>query len=382
MNQPPDFLALAGSLIATPSVSSVNAQWDQSNLAVIELLHDWFSTLGFHVEIVPIPGVDNKSNLIASAGHGDKGLVLSGHTDTVPFNEELWTSDPFKLIEREQKLYGLGSADMKSYFAFIIEAVRDLDLTKLKQPLTIIATADEESSMCGAQAIKDLGRQLGRYAVIGEPTNLKPISMHKGITMESIRVEGQSGHSSDPSLGNNALEGMYLVIDELMQWRQALQEKYQNPAFAVPVPTMNLGHIHGGDNPNRICGHCELQIDLRPLPGMALPALRNEMDRRIQGRLKDTGLSVQITPLFNGIEPMQTPSDSAIVKAVEKLTGTPSGAVAFGTEGPFFNAMGMDTVIMGPGSIDQAHQPDEYLPLDHIKPGVELIKSLIKKFCL
>ena len=127
-------------LIAAPSVSSINPQWDQSNKAVIELLSGWLETLGFRVEILEIPGCPDKWNLLASAGKGPDGLLLSGHTDTVPYDDQRWLSDPFRLSEREQRLYGLGSSDMKSFFALVIEAVRELDLSRLRQPLMIIAT--------------------------------------------------------------------------------------------------------------------------------------------------------------------------------------------------------------------------------------------------
>ncbi|RDH82024.1 MAG: acetylornithine deacetylase [endosymbiont of Escarpia spicata] len=378
----PNLMEMTRTLIAAPSVSSVNPSWDMGNQPVIEVLSSWLETLGFKIEIVPIPGHRNKSNLVASAGSGSEGLVLSGHTDTVPFDEEKWHSDPLQLIERDNRFYGLGTTDMKGFFAVVIEAIRELPLHNLKQPLTLIATADEESTMCGAQALVDLHRRLGRHALIGEPTGLKPIRTHKGISMESIRLTGRSGHSSDPSLGVNALEGMHRVIGEVLQWRDDLQQRYRNPAFEVEVPTINLGHIHGGDNPNRICGQCELQFDLRPLPGMVLSDLRAEISTRIDRLLVDSGLAWEMVPVFAGIPAMETPKGAAIVQAVESLTGFPAGAVAFGTEGPYLNEMGMETVICGPGHIDQAHQPDEYLPLEHIQPAIKLIQSLVKRFCL
>jgi len=378
----PQIIDAISQLIATPSVSSVNPSWDQSNLLVIEHLHSWFSDLGFAVETFEVPDHPGKFNLLASAGQGSDGLVLSGHTDTVPFDENRWSQSPFKLTEKDQRLYGLGSCDMKGFFAFIMEAVRDIDLHKLKQPLIIIATADEESSMCGAKALKPKYQRLGRHCVIGEPTQLKPIRMHKGILMEGIRLTGQSGHSSDPSLGNNALEGMHTVIADILAWRDDLQQRHHNPAFKIAVPTLNLGHIHGGDNPNRICGHCELHIDLRPLPGMPIDDLREELSTRLGNRLADSNLRLEFIPLFDGIPAMETPAEAAIVKAAEAMTGYQAQAVAFGTEGPYFNEMGMESIIMGPGSIDQAHQPDEYLALDQIKPGLKILKDLIKQFCL
>ncbi|MES9950941.1 MAG: acetylornithine deacetylase [Candidatus Thiodiazotropha sp.] len=369
-------------LINAASVSSVNPAWDMSNREVIEHLESWFDALGFRTEVLTIPGHPDKFNLIASAGQGDEGLVLSGHTDTVPFDEAKWHSDPLKLQERDGRFYGMGSADMKGFFAVMIEAIREVPLQHLKQPLVIIATADEESTMCGAKSLTGLHRRLGRHAIIGEPTDMKPVRLHKGISMESIRINGKSGHSSDPSLGVNALDAMYQALGEVIQWRSELQQRYQNQAFKVAFPTINLGHIHGGDNPNRICGQCELQFDLRPLPGMSLDNLRGELRQRLSKCLHDADLNWEMTPVFDGIPAMETPREAAIVQAVEQLTGAESGAVAFATEGPFFNSMGMQTVICGPGSIEQAHQPDEYLPLKHIQPAINLIQSLIRQFCL
>jgi acetylornithine deacetylase len=369
-------------LIASPSVSSVNPQWDQGNRGVIELLEQWFSDLGFRCEILPIDGYPGKYNLVASAGSGPEGLVLSGHTDTVPFDESNWHQSPFRLTERDNRFYGLGTCDMKGFFALVLDAVRDLDLNSLQQPLTIIATADEESTMCGALAIRDLAGHLGRHVVIGEPTNLRPIHMHKGMYSQRLRIVGHSGHSSNPSLGNNAMEGMHKAMAELLAWRTELQQRYRNPLFEVEVPTINLGHIHGGDNPNRICGSCELQFDFRPLPGMDYDDLYAEIEQRIVERLKDSVLDVRLERLFDGIPPMQTPATAAIIRAAEELTGHAPECVAFGTEGPYFNAMGMETVILGPGDIAQAHQPDEYIALERLQPMVTILKQLIRRFCL
>ncbi len=369
-------------LIAEPSVSSFSADRDQSNVRVIDLLEDWLHHLGFKTEKLAVPGCPGKFNLIATAGSGPDGLVLAGHTDTVPFDDKRWHTDPFELTERDNRLYGLGSSDMKGFFALVLEAVRDLDISKLRQPLVILATADEECSMSGARALADAQRQLGRHAVIGEPTGLKPIRLHKGITMECIRITGRSGHSSNPSLGNNALDGMSLVLAEILQWRNELTAAYSNPLFEVTTPTINLGHIHGGDNPNRICAQCELHIDIRPLPGMDLDELRRELDLRLQHALRTTGLKLERSSLFGGVPAFETPASAAIVKAAERLTGHSAEAVAFGTEGPFLQQLGMDTIIMGPGSIDQAHQPDEFMAMDQIEPGITLLKQLIHRFCM
>jgi acetylornithine deacetylase len=378
----PNLLTMMGEIIALPSVSSVSPEYDQGNRAVVERLGEWLEGLGFAVELLPLPNRPDKANLIATLGRGPGGLILAGHTDTVPYDAPLWRHDPLRLIEVDGRLYGLGSADMKGFFPLVIEAVRRFQAQDLAQPLIVLATADEESSMEGAKALVAMGRPRARYAVIGEPTNLIPVRMHKGIMMEGIRLTGRSGHSSDPSLGVSALEGMYRVLGELLAWREELQAQHHNPQFRVPVPTLNLGRIHGGDNPNRICGVCELHIDLRPLPGMDLEALRATLRARLATTLAGSDLGLEVFPLFCGTPALETSADSPLVRTAEILTGTPAEAVAFATEGPYLQQLGADTVILGPGNIAQAHQPDEYLALDRLQPTVDLLSALVGRFCV
>lgn len=369
-------------LISTPSVSSVDKSLDQGNIAVIEHLADWLDDSGFKVEVMPLPGDRKKANLIATLGSGTGGLVMSGHTDTVPHDEGKWKHDPFSLTQADQRLYGLGTSDMKAFLALAIEASRELRAGDLKEPLILLATADEETSMAGAKALVDRKLPRARHAVIGEPTGLRPVRMHKGILMESIHLQGRSGHSSDPALGNSALEAMYTVIGALREWRNELQKKHSDPSFAVPVPTLNLGHIHGGDNPNRICPECELHIDLRPLPGMDLQELRGELQQRVLTALRDNGIQVSFESLFDGIPAMETPASATIVQLAEKLAGHGAEAVAFGTEAPYLSQLGMETVVLGPGDIDQAHQPDEYLALDRLAPTIDILKQMVNTVCI
>ena len=192
------------------------------NRPVIDALANWLEPLGFDVKVMPLKTQPHKANLIATLGTGTGGLVLAGHTDTVPCDDALWQSDPFALTERDNRLYGLGSADMKGFFAIAIEAIKPLLDSKLKAPVIILATADEESSMDGARALVKDDLLGARYAIVGEPTGLKPIYAHKGIMMESIVIEGRSGHSSNPLLGNNAMEAMHEVITELLTLRLSL----------------------------------------------------------------------------------------------------------------------------------------------------------------
>jgi acetylornithine deacetylase len=236
--------------------------------------------------------------------------------------------------------------------------------------------------MSGARALAQAGKLKARRAVIGEPTGLKPVFLHKGMMMERLRLTGRAGHSSNPALGNSALEAMHQIVGELLAFRSELQQRHQNSAFEIAVPTLNLGCIHGGDNPNRICGHCELDFDLRPLPGMALEQLREQIQQRLQPLAQSCGVELELQTLFPGIPAFDNARDAELVQLAERLTGHNAESVAFGTEAPFLQQLGMDTIVMGPGSIDQAHQPDEYLALDQIQPCVDILKQLIADSCL
>jgi len=261
-------------------------------------------------------------------------------------------------------------------------AMADLDLEKLRQPLLILGTCDEESTMAGAKELMVSGRSLGRHALIGEPTGLKPIHMHKGVMFETIRLQGRAGHSSDPAMGINALEGMNTVINALIQWRRVLQERESNSAFHVPGPTLNLGRIRGGDNPNRICAECELSIDIRLLPTMDIEETRAELRQTVLKAVDGTGLEAEFDCIFPGTPGMDTDRDAGIIRYAEELTGVPAGTVAFGTEGPYLNAMGMETVVLGPGDIAQAHQANEFLALERIEPMIKIVQQMIGRFCL
>ncbi|MDY6983786.1 MAG: acetylornithine deacetylase [Pseudomonadota bacterium] len=376
-----DFYQLFDSLLRLPSISSANPALDMGNRTVVELLAGRFAALGFACELVDIPGQPHKANLIATKGSGPGGLVLAGHTDTVPFDEPLWQMNPLQLTEKDGRLYGLGSTDMKGFFAVAYEALKAFTDAEFKQPLIVVATADEESSMDGARALVQLGRPLARYAIIGEPTGLRPVNRHKGVMMERLHVQGQSGHSSNPALGKNALEAMHAMIAELLKLRTELQAKYRDPHFTLDVPTLNLGVIHGGDNPNRICGHCRLEFDVRLMPGMRSVLLRDEIRGRIEPIAAQHGVSFTFTPLFPGVEAFAN-DQTALLQACEKLTGHNAQSVAYGTEAPFFQQLGMDTLVLGPGSIDVAHQPNEYMGLDQVQPCIALLQGLVQRFCL
>lgn len=367
-------------LIEIPTISSLQPEYDLSNKALIELLASWLVDFGFKTEIIKVEGSREKYNLLATFGEGEGGLLLAGHTDTVPFDEGRWQFDPLKLTEKDGKFYGLGVADMKGFFAFVVDVVSQLDLSKLTKPLRILATADEETTMLGARTFAQHAHIRPDCAIIGEPTSLKPIRAHKGHIAEAIKIIGKSGHSSDPANGVNAIEIMHKATGHLLALKERLQRDYRNDLFHVPHPTMNFGNIHGGDALNRICACCELQLEIRPLPNLAVQDLQDLLQQSLAPLIAEYGDHVEIRHLHGGIPGYECEHSAQIVQVVEKLLGEKCEAVNYCTEAPFIQQL-CPTLVLGPGNIEQAHQPNEYLDSRFIRPTQELLTKLIHHFC-
>ncbi len=377
----PDIVEIVRTLVAHSSVSSPDPRHDQSNRAVVDCLAEWAESLGFRVEVMPLAD-PTKANLIATLGDGPGGLVLSGHTDTVPFDRAQWSTEPLELVEKDGRLFGRGTADMKGFFGAALHAASRFEEGTLKEPLVLVGTADEESTMNGARALLDNGRPTARRCVVGEPTGMKPVHMHKGILIEALKITGQSGHSSDPGLGVSALEAMHEAIGALLAIREELQAEHRDEAFRVPVPTLNLGRIEGGDSPNRICSSCSLTFDVRPLPTMDLGETRDRVREAVLARFDEAAVDIAFESLAAGVPAFRTPADAELVKAAEELTGKTSEAVMFCTESPFFAKLGMETIVCGAGSIDMAHQPNEYINRDGLDAATEFYAQLIHRFCV
>jgi len=368
-------------LIAAPSVSSPDLRFDQSNRGVIDHLAEWAAGLGFAVRIESLPGDSGKANLIATLGEGEDGLVLSGHTDTVPYNAERWTDDPFVLTEREGKLYGLGTADMKGFFAAALHAVERFDPAALRQPITILGTADEESTMNGARALAKSGERFGRYAIIGEPTGLQPIRKHKGVFYVQVVVGGKAGHASNPALGVNAIEGLQQVLVALQSWRDTIGDRYRDEDFEVPTPTLNFGRISGGDSPNRICDECTLDVDIRLLPGMERQAVVSELRDVVANALDGGPWTFDLRAVGGYADAFSGPTDAEFSEAVETLCGCSAKSALFGTEAPYLAELGLQTLVLGAGDIAVAHQPDEYVTMAAIERATDVYAKLIQRFC-
>ncbi|MFW2389156.1 MAG: acetylornithine deacetylase [Polyangiales bacterium] len=378
---PPAF-DMVRQLVATPSVSSPDLRFDQSNRGVIDLLADWAAGLGFSVRIEALPGDSSKANLIATLGEGEGGLVLSGHTDTVPYDAERWTDDPFVLSERAGKLHGLGTADMKGFFAAALHAIDRVDPKQLRSPITILGTADEESTMNGARALVEQGERLGKYAIIGEPTGLQPIRKHKGVFYVQVVVGGKAGHASNPSLGVNAIEGLQRVLEGLQSWRDTIGYRYRDDDFEVPTPTLNFGRIAGGDSPNRICAECTLDVDIRLVPGMERQSVVVELQDVVANALDGGPWTHDVRAVGGFADAFSGPSDADFSRTVETLCGCSAKSALFGTEAPYLAQLGLQTLVLGAGDIAVAHQPDEYVTMAAIDRATDLYANLIQRFCI
>ncbi|HDZ3742690.1 TPA: acetylornithine deacetylase [Vibrio cholerae] len=374
----PSFLEVYEGLISTSSISSTDARWDEGNEQVIAKLADWLSALGFSIQIEQV--APNKQNLIAKLGSGEGGLLLAGHNDTVPFDEGRWNYNPHALTQANNRFYGLGTADMKGFFAFIYEAVKNVDWSKQTKPLYVLATCDEETTMLGARHFTENAPFKPDYCIIGEPTSLVPIRAHKGHVANAIRVTGKSGHSSNPALGVNAIEIMHEVLFALMQLRDRLIKEYRHPGFEIPTPTLNLGHIHGGDSPNRICGCCELHYDVRPLPGISLDGLDNLMRDALREVQQKWPGRIELVPLHDPIPGYECAHDHPFIHGISEICEQEAQTVNYCTEAPFLQQI-CPTLVLGPGSIDQAHQPDEFLAFEFIDPTVRVLSRAMQKYC-
>lgn len=366
-------------LVAIPSASSPDPRFDQSNRAVVERLAAWAEAIGFRTAIHALPGEPEKVNLVATRGAGKGGFVFSGHTDTVPCDPDLWSSDPYVLTEREGRLHGLGAADMKGFFVAALHALASIAPHDQSAPIHLVATADEESGMDGMRALVESKAVAASHCVIGEPTDLRPVRAHKAVMTERLVALGRAGHASDPSLGVSAIDGMAHALAELRAFRDELAARYRDPSFSVPTPTLNVGAIAGGDSPNRICGRCRADLDLRLLPGMDPEAVRAELEARVLGVLAREGLVGSLEPLSAPVPSFAVSAEAELVRAAEEITRKTAESVLFATEAPFYSLLGIETIVLGPGSIRVAHQPDEYVTRAQLQEASTMYTALLRR---
>ncbi|MEM7482615.1 MAG: acetylornithine deacetylase [Acidobacteriota bacterium] len=373
----------------------------KSNLPLVDFLCDYLDRPGVRIAKNRSPD-GRKANLLVSVGPeiGDPnerpGLVLSGHMDVVPALEDGWQSDPFTLTEQGDSLVARGSADMKGFLALASNRLRAADGRKLSAPLVLIFTYDEEVGTLGAKHLVDDWEDqrsswsewdpLPRAAIIGEPTSLRVVGLHKGHLKARVTLEGRSAHSGYPHLGANAIEAGGRVIDSLAALRRHLED--ERPAGAerfpeVPFVALNVGTVQGGSAVNVVPDRCVIEVGARILPGMDSGQLLDRLRRAALDAAGDapSGAGHRFEVLSDS-PPMRVPDEAPITRALRELSGRDEvHSVSYATDAGWLQSLGLDCVIFGPGSIEVAHRPNEFMPRAEMVTARDILEATIGRFC-
>ena len=346
----------------------------ESNLQLIEFVHDYLASFGVASE--RIYNEDrSKANLFASIGPVQlPGIVLSGHTDVVPVDGQPWTVPPFELTARDGKLFGRGTADMKGYIACVLALVPALVEAPLRMPVHIALSYDEEVGCLGVRSLLKVLEQRPvkpTLCIIGEPTELKPVLGHKGKLAMRCDVHGEACHSAYAPYGVNAIEHAAELIGELGRIGQQLRGT-QDARFDPPFSTVQTGVISGGKALNIVPADCRFDFEIRALPsqdpGEVADALKAYATQQVLPRMQ--AVSAQSAIHFTELSAypgLVTDERSQAAELIAAFSGSREfGTVAFGTEGGLFDAVGIPTVVCGPGSMDQGHKPDEFVSVDQL----------------
>ncbi len=360
----------------------------KSNLALIEDVEAYLS--GFGVETFRVENDDQtKSNLYAIVGPKvEGGVVLSGHTDVVPVDGQDWDSDPFVVVEKNGKLFGRGVADMKSFSAIGLSLVPEMLKAGLKRPIIFALSYDEEIGCIGApRMIAQIADKVPTPSavIVGEPTSMKVINGHKGISSFRVHVTGYTTHSSQTDRGVSAVEAAARLIAKIADMRKA-RERAADPEspFDPPYSTMTVNVVHGGTQLNIMASEATFDWDLRTIPGDCREDIIEEFTDFALGieaemRAKSSECRIKIEQMTNA--PSLAPhEDNPAADLAKAITGHNSAdVVAYAAEAGQFQEAGFSTVICGPGSIDQAHQPNEFISLEQIEAGTQFMRRLIAR---
>lgn len=359
----------------------------ESNLQLIEFVRDYLAR--FDVPCALIYNDErSKANLFATIGPVDQpGIVLSGHTDVVPVDGQPWTLPPFELTERDGKLFGRGTADMKGYIACVLALVPALVNASLRRPVHIALSYDEEVGCLGVRSLLKVLQQRPikpLLCIIGEPTELKPVLGHKGKLAMRCEVHGHPCHSAYSPLGVNAIEYAAELIGELGRLGQQLKAPaHHDPRFDPPYSTVQTGVISGGKALNIVPADCRFDFEIRALPSqdpaLVAAALKTYAECEVLPRMR--AVSAQSDIRFSELSAypgLATAAQSQAAELIASFCGSAAfGTVAFGTEGGLFDAVGIPTVVCGPGSMDQGHKPDEFVSLDQLQACDDMLQRML-----
>ena len=381
-----DRLQILQRLVAFDTTSS------RSNLACIDFICELLDRPGVRLRRLPSPD-GTKANLLVELGPANDarrdGLMLSGHTDVVPALEPDWRSDPFTLTADGDRLTGRGSADMKGFLALAIDAARSVAPERLRAPLALLFTYDEEVGTLGAQRFAaDWSRSepLPRLCVIGEPTSLAVVRMHKGHLKLRVVLRGAPAHSSMPHLGRNAIETGARAVAALGALRDALRDErseWSDYFGEVPCVTLNVARIEGGVAVNVVPERCVIDVGIRLLPGMRsaeiIGRVRAALDASIGASPDGVTYALEET---GDSPPLLSPADAPHAEFLRAAVGQHGDrGVAYASDGGPLQALGLTSVLFGPGTIDVAHRPNEWLPCDEFDRAAGILGQVVERFC-
>lgn len=367
-------------MIGLHSVSSVSSR------PIADFASNLLNDHGFRVEqqAYKIGDVEKVNVIAIKGGEGTPELAFSGHLDTVPFNDKEWKTDPLRLVERDGRYFGRGTCDMKGFIGIAMSIGTRINMADFKRPFGLILTSDEEVGCVGVRRLVEKREPVAKNILIGEPTSLVPYYMHKGYVYGKVLLRGKDGHSSDPSKGRNVLTraGEH-VLRRLREMGESL-EQIRDERFEVPYPTLNVGVMNTGKSAgkNIIASACDIEFDVRPLPGQDVDEVVQAIRQHVCPDGEINGITVEVKLARAPSPPFETDRNAAIVRAVESAFGNEAQSTSFNTEGGILNRSGCRCVICGPGSIDQAHRPDEFVDARYFKQDVEdTYEKIVRDFC-
>ncbi|GAB4264570.1 MAG: acetylornithine deacetylase [Pararhodobacter sp.] len=367
-------------LVAFPTVST------DPNLECIAYLAERLTDAGARVEVHADP-TGTKANLWATLGpEGDGGMVLSGHTDVVPVADQAWSSDPFALVERDGRWFGRGTCDMKGFIAGVVAMAPAFAALPLARPVHFAFTHDEEVGCLGGAALVTMLAERGvrpAAAIVGEPTEMRIIEGHKGCCEYTTHFTGLEGHGSGPDRGVNAVEYAVRYVSRLMALKDQLRARCPaNSRFDPPWTTINTGALIGGVMHNVIPGKARVEWEMRPVVWEDADFVKSDLEAFCRDELlplmravhPQADIVTEVIGEVAGLEPME---HNAVRDLVMELTGANgTDLVPFGTEAGLFQSLAMDVIVCGPGSIAQAHKPDEYLAIDQMAQCLTMLERL------
>ena len=360
-----------------------------SNLALIDWVRDYLADLG--VESQTVYSEDGaKANLYATIGPDDKpGIMLSGHTDVVPVDGQDWDTDPFEIVEKDGRLYGRGTCDMKGFGAVVLALAPEFKRRNLKTPIHLAFSYDEEVGCIGVRRLIDEVQRMDvrpAACIVGEPTEMKVIRAHKGKSSFVCEVRGFECHSSLAHTGVNAVEYGAAVVARLREMARARRENGPfDDGYLPPYTTIHTGLMNGGTALNIVPKDCSFEFEWRYLPDEDPAAILKEIQTYVDEELvpemraihPDTGITITEMSDIAGFDTPEDADVTTLAKALAQVNDT--SKVSFGTEAGLFNNADIPTIICGPGSIDQAHKPNEFVSLDQLAACEAFLKRLMDR---